>query len=523
VGNKKTYTYQTRIAPDKNATEFLHDFSKLYGTVERKLFADYAKNIDIKKQKSSYLVKYGITARQFNSVRIMLQGKIDSIRSRINDYIEDTEAKIKKTSKSIKSLIKKISGLTSIQKNKLHQKKRLLSKQQNKLQDLKADKESDKVRICFGSKKLFNKQFNLEDNNYDNHEEWQEDWDIARNNQFYLIGSKDETMGNQSCVATLEEDSINLRIRVPDELISKYGKFITLTDINFEYGQDTILEAMVNNIRRNQLQKKSCKQLHGDLFKEYGQAVNYRFLYDKKGWRLFITVDKTVAKFNTNKLLGSTGVDINETHIAITEIDSKGNLLKSFNVQTNTYGKSKEQAKAIIGDAVKSIVNYATIKNKPIVIENLDFKQKKRELGNNVKKNRKLSSLAYSMIIEMLKSKAFRCGVEVHQVNPAYSSVIGRVKFASIYKISVHAAAAMVIARRLFSFSERLPQCWDNVPDNTGGRVTLPELVKIHGRHVWHSWAKVRKSIQAVLVAQYQMRTKLAGQVQLPEDDYIPF
>ena len=51
-----------------------------------------------------------------------------------------------------------------------------------------------------------------------------------------------------------------------------------------------------------------------------------------------------------------------------------------------------------------------------------------------------------------------RQGVEVHQVNPAYSSVIGRVKFMERYGLSVHQAAALVLARRLLGCSERIPR-----------------------------------------------------------------
>jgi len=105
----------------------------------------------------------------------------------------------------------------------------------------------------------------------------------------------------------------------------------------------------------------------------------------------------------------------------------------------------------------------------------------------------------------MLNSRAFRHGIEVFAVNHAYSSIIGRIKFCRIYKISVHQAAALVIARRFYRYSERLPYCWNNIPDNKGYHVALPKLVKISGKHVWHLWEKVWKNLQATLAVQYQM------------------
>src|SRR5664280_14805 len=82
---------------------------------------------------------------------------------------------------------------------------------------LKEDQKNDTVRICFGSKKLCRGQFTLEDNGYNSHDEWLKDWQAARNNQFFVIGSKDETAGCQGCVATVAEDgSISLRLRLPN-------------------------------------------------------------------------------------------------------------------------------------------------------------------------------------------------------------------------------------------------------------------------------------------------------------------
>lgn len=99
---------------------------------------------------------------------------------------------------------------------------------------------------------------------------------------------------------------------------------------------------------------------------------------------------------------------------------------------------------------------YAVTKCNPIVIEQLDFARKKQDLAFNPNKkyNRQLSSFTYSAIINNIKAKAFKHAIAVYQVNPAYTSVIGRVKFARMYKISIHQAAAMVIARRILGFSE---------------------------------------------------------------------
>ena len=71
-----------------------------------------------------------------------------------------------------------------------------------------------------------------------------------------------------------------------------------------------------------------------------------------------------------------------------------------------------------------------------------------------------LSSFSYGKIKAYFVSRGYRQGVEIHQVNPAYSSVIGRVKFMERYGLTVHQAAALVLARRLLGCSERIPRRW---------------------------------------------------------------
>lgn len=91
-------------------------------------------------------------------------------------------------------------------------------------------------------------------------------------------------------------------------------------------------------------------------------------------------------------------------------------------------------------------------------MEKLDFKQIKatlREKGTSYA--RMLSSFAYSSILTHLKSRAQKQGIALKEINPAYTSIIGRVKFCKRYGLSIHHAAALVIARRFFRFSEQPP------------------------------------------------------------------
>ena len=502
--NTKTYTYQARITVNECLDSYLTSYADLMSTTERKLFADICRGHNPNKLKSSYLVKYGITARQFNAINIFLKGKIASIKELNKTHLSELQTRIKKTVKCIKSLIRRKTK-TIRQANKLHQKQRLLASQQHKLSQLQQDLKDDKARICFGSKRLFNKQFHLDDNGYNSHQEWKQDWINSRSRQFSLVGSKDEAAGNQSCIANIETDSsISLKLRLPNALHGD-AKFITIPGIGLNYGLRDIMAAINENSERNVLKSRQQQAIHGERYKLYGQAISYRFLKDAKGWRVFITVDKKAPKIITKKQLGTIGVDLNQHHLAVTATDRAGNPIDAFNIPLVTYGKTSNQTKAIVGDAVKQLVDYAVKTQKPLVIEDLNFHNKKASLEQNSPKYaRMLSSLAYNLTIQTIKSRGFRHGVEVFTVNPAYSSIIGRVKFAKRYGLNIHNAAALVIARRIMNFSEKLPRTLDNIPNGHGGHVTLHGLVKNHARHVWSTWAKVLKMFKAAHAAQYQ-------------------
>ena len=103
-----------------------------------------------------------------------------------------------------------------------------------------------------------------------------------------------------------------------------------------------------------------------------------------------------------------------------------------------------------------------------------------------------------------LVSRAYREGVDMDRVNPAYTSVIGRTKFSGQYGLSVHHGAAVAIARRYFRFSERLPRV--RLWDDRAGRVAL-RLPEDNGKHVWTRWAILRGKL-ATALAERPKRSK---------------
>jgi len=362
---------------------------------------------------------------------------------------------------------------------------------------MQADQESGIVRICFGSRKLFRAQLALEENGYQNIEEWRADWQTKRSSQFFLLGSKDEAAGNQTCQAVLEEDgSLKLFLRLPDAL-GGFGKKITIKNVRFAYGHEAILAALAAS------QRISAKTKAGvQIRKRDGCAISYRFLRDEKGWRVFASVEAQPVSETTRREAGAFGIDVNIDHLAVSETDRFGNLVGSRKLSLPLYGKTTEQAKALIGDAAVSIARLAAGAGKPVVIEKLDLSGKRAELeAVDPARARKISSFACSKTASMLKATCFRAGVEVIEVNPAYTSVIGAVNHARRSGISVHQGAALAVARRGLGFSERPAVRQAAVPVRRGDHVTFALPVRNRAKHVWSYWAGVRRSLKAALAA----------------------
>ena len=496
-------TYQTRISDFGDVERLYGDaalaaYAELYGRVQRKLFADVASGSSATALKSTYLERYGIPARMFNAVRVSLEGKVASVKEQQKLRVDSLRRRIARAERQVSAAAERGRW------DQVHQQKRRLANLRNQLVGLEADIAEGLVRLCFGSKRLWRKQRQLEANGYASHEEWRRDWRDARSGEFFVLGSRDETGGCQLCVAVVADDgTLTLRLRLPDCLVERCGKYLVIENVRFAYGREQVLAALQSNAEYAQYRRE-----HGEKTARatgLGQAISYRFKRDVKGWRVFATTQMMDVPVVTDRRRGAIGVDLNADHLAVAETDGSGNYLRAWRVPLVTYGKSSHQAEARIGNAVVSVVEYAKKVGKPVVIEKLDFRQKKAVLeGESPRYSRMLSSFSYGKVKAYFLSRGYRQGVEVHQVNPAFSSVIGRVKFMERYGLSVHQAAALALARRLLGCSERIPRRWV-APIGNGVQVAFTVPARKRVKHVWTHWGAVLGQLRPALAAQHRL------------------
>ena len=453
-------TYRAKINLSKEQVSRLDDFSALYNRLQRKLYRDkIIKKLDGNELKRTYLAENNINARHYNSIKIELDGKVSSVIELSKEALQDKKQLIKKTTTKLKSHQKTLDNylgkavLTALEKSFVSNLKRKIWYAQKRLDKANLTLKTLESRIagnpeiCFGSRKLFRQQFSIgKENNqtpFKTHYQWSKTWRQSRNKTFMFVGSKDETAGNLNCqIKHLEGNKFQLKLNLNPRKRNEFE----LLEIEVNYGLDIIKNIILNNESKD---------------KFLWQAITYRFYKNikKKSYDVFISVDKTLLKPATvsHKSIGRIGVDINANHLAVTEIDHNGNIVSKFDLPYELKELSSNQSTNVLALVVKELTNYAVAKSKPVVIEKLDFAQKKKSLqaGINSNYNKMLSGFAYSKIISLIRGRCFDKGIELFKVNPAYTSIIGSIKYQKRYRLTSHQSASFVIARRGFGLQEK--------------------------------------------------------------------
>ena len=240
-------TYQTRIASyagrdrhDGDAA--LYAYADRFGMIQRELFAAVMSGQSAAGQKNGYVSGYGIPARMFNAVRVSLDGKLTSVREQMQLRHVALENRVARGERVLAE------ALDSGDKFAVHRKRRRLADLRRRLAGLGDDIAAGKVRLCFGSKRLWRKQHHLKANGYGSHDDWLQDWQDARSDEFFVLGSRDETAGCQLCVTSVADDgTLTLRLRLPDCLAEQHGKYLTIEGVRFAYGHEQVLAALQSN------------------------------------------------------------------------------------------------------------------------------------------------------------------------------------------------------------------------------------------------------------------------------------
>jgi IS605 OrfB family transposase len=163
---------------------------------------------------------------------------------------------------------------------------------------------------------------------------------------------------------------------------------------------------------------------------------------------------------------GVIAIDTNASpiHLAIAEVSKTGELLSYQAISLHhLLGLSKSAKDHQEWILANKIVDLAIEKGKAIAVENLK-KLKKGTRGDGKAKLRKiLHQWNAKKLLQKIKRVARLKGVEVIEVNPAYTSVIGMLKYAPQLNIDKDIAGAYVIGRRALGFKEDTPENYEKL------------------------------------------------------------
>ena len=453
--------------------------SQLYSQIEREMHVRLMAEEKISEAEKSLSARYQVDSTTVRNVYHNLKGKHKSIRELQKTQAKDLKASIKNLEKSIHKWIKrsnkKIKQKQSNHSERfvIHQKKRALAIIKQKLARLNQQSQLGKISLCFGTKKLFKAQYNLELLGYANHDEWLADWRKARSTNFLMVGAKTYSCGNQLCRLDAEG---KLVITVPPCLVKEFGGKVRCDRVKFRYGQEFINLALTPTKHKRGLSYRNGTQM----------PVTHRFVKKDHKWYLHTTVELPDIPYISRHQNGAIGIDLNANNIAWAYCDKEGNLKEKGQIDFNLENSSSGQITHILSLAIGKIIDVATLHQCPIIIEKLDFSQKKTSLREQGKRYaRMLSQFAYSKFSDLVNSKARLTGIEVIETNPAYSSLIGLTKYMSFYGLNSGRAAALVLARRGLRLSERLP------------RVLFALFEPVDSsKHVWSYWARTSKLLK---------------------------
>ncbi len=505
-----------KMPENKQALEYLEEYGEIFGQAIRQGYSERNK-IGLTEKKARELEsnickqleeKYKLSASEARNAYNKSSAAYDSQAELVDLYIDESFDRIRELRRTIKKLELKLkkaqeSGQTSTASNltkKIHYKQQKINKVEAKIVRLKKSRAEGKFSVTFGSARLFEQQYRLEENGYASHEEWLLDWRESRSARSFFIGSKNYQGGNQ--LVRYDAEKHTLTITVTPSLREKYGSTVTLYQIAFLRGEEW-LKAAIEPVKRTstRVKKKNgdsvevvedleCVRVPKKLQKvetsRNGSTLPVTYEIVRLDGNVYInaTIETIDPVITTSLENGSLGIDFNPGSIDWTLIDRHGNLKRHGTIKTNVQDKRSVQTKDIIGKAVSEVVKVALKHNVPVVIEDLDFAQKKASMKDlGTKYARMLSNMAYSQFTQMIESKCLKSGVELIKIHPAYTSVIGVTKYMAVYGLNSGCAAALVIARRGQGRTEKLPTA-------LASYFRKPEDMLKSG-----AWAKVAKRI----------------------------
>ncbi|TCO68605.1 IS200/IS605 family accessory protein TnpB-related protein [Caldanaerobacter subterraneus] len=294
-------------------------------------------------------------------------------------------------------------------------------------------------KVIFGGRDLFGKLQKRHINGKE-YQKLKTKWQERRKGNLYSRGDKSKK-GNLNTRIEVEKNGTFLRINVGER---KY----VYAKIQAGWKKNKNREGILQQISMSNIPYSvELKLKNGNIY-------------------AYFSIEEEYPEIKITKEKGVIGIDINAypDNISWTEVDEKGNLISYGNIPMPELASgSKDKKEYFRWQYAHKIVKIAKEKGKAIVIEDLEIKEKGKRGDFSGRKSRRIRhSFSYKSLLSKIKTLAKREGIEVIEVNPSYTSIIGMLKYAPQYMITKDVAAAYVIARRGLGREEKIPDNYIN-------------------------------------------------------------
>lgn len=453
-----------RLAPD--VYDYALSHVAAYESVERKIWHKINHGVRTQKELSDYLKReHGFKQRPADTIARNMLARHEALLELKKTELGQEQEKLEDLQESIDELMQSIdnrkedAGRNKLNEEELekyrndkfslHQKNLKKDRMVKKICNLEKMIETEKLSMCFGTKKLFNAQFHLKESGFSCHKQWRKAFRIARDRKMEFMGKAQDTYGNQIChliptdTPSLFKIAICTYLQEQPDPGKKRKKSPYLTGLVRIPFQSEFLTPVL---------KKHASLPNKKKNRMITQPLTCRLLRRKKNaLYIQVTIEIDPAPVFTTPFYGTVGIDYNAGFLEMAETGEDGNLIKVERYVVDDFGEGK-RGEDNLNVAVKKIVSYAHKTGKDLAIEDLDFLMTKAQCQKassqaGKKYNKMVHSLNYSHYKEKVQRECQKSGVDLKLVNPKNSSKNAR-KYARKKKLCIHSAAAWLIARR---------------------------------------------------------------------------
>ena len=437
------YTIETRLYKkhNKELIDYFESVVKQYNYVFRIVWHILRNNSKIKQSALNICIqnKFNVNKRTAASIIRSAIGRINLAKGVVNFRLKQYEYKLQSLNKKIDLFQKKLyeqkelaktNQLKNIYtyrnlKTKVAWMKIRRNRIENNIKSLQNQLNTNKIKILFGTKFLFNSDMKK--------------FLARRDSQIVSIGTKTETCGNANFQLSYNKRNNQFQIKVRKDFDENKQ---AVGNDRFVYGK-----CYFSHLKKDLI----------SILKNHNSPLTYRII--KRNGKYYLQCTLTIEKeIFTRKTYGAIGIDFNKGFLAVSETNEHGNLLniKRLNYR---FGQGTKIENDLL-QCINQLIKYSLQTGKDLVIENLNFNEKKSKMlkakSNRGKKyNNMLHSFAYSMFANRCEQVCNRNNVGLIKVNPAWTSWIAKHKYCDLMKLNIHTGASFVIARRGMNIREK--------------------------------------------------------------------